>query len=204
VRIVNLPDRYPAKVPLGRPVPIPISPAVTVSPPARRKRSPLRSWPILGSFAGAGMVSLAVLVFAGWMVLRDSAAVEKPGVAQSVAGIFQGHAAEVVVTAPLPQSDEAAPSQEPTQSEANSEEKAEPAPEEEAVKEEAPPAAPLAPPAPEPVVVKVSAPVRPDRCYGTSVEFTDNPKEAVKQAVEQSKLLLVLTISGNFEDSKFT
>jgi hypothetical protein len=40
--------------------------------------------------------------------------------------------------------------------------------------------------------------------YGTAIEFVSNPIEAAEQALAQKKLMLVLTISGNFEDSKFT
>ena len=40
--------------------------------------------------------------------------------------------------------------------------------------------------------------------YGTAIEFVSNPIEAAEQALANKKLLLVLTISGNFEDSKFT
>src|SRR5262249_21123397 len=40
--------------------------------------------------------------------------------------------------------------------------------------------------------------------YGTAIEFVSNPIEAAEQALANKKLMLVLTISGNFEDSKFT
>ena len=40
--------------------------------------------------------------------------------------------------------------------------------------------------------------------YGTAVNFVNNPLEAADQALSDKKLLLVLTISGNFEESKFT
>src|SRR5262249_16742263 len=40
--------------------------------------------------------------------------------------------------------------------------------------------------------------------YGTAVHFVNNPLEAADQAMSEKKLLLVLTISGNFEESKFT
>jgi hypothetical protein len=40
--------------------------------------------------------------------------------------------------------------------------------------------------------------------YGTAIEFISNPIEAAEQALANKKLMLVLTISGNFEDSKFT
>lgn len=40
--------------------------------------------------------------------------------------------------------------------------------------------------------------------YGTAIEFVSNPIEAAEQALANKKLLLVLTISGNFEEAKFT
>ena len=40
--------------------------------------------------------------------------------------------------------------------------------------------------------------------YGTRVVFTDNPANAAREAKEQNKLLFVMTISGNFEESRFT
>ena len=40
--------------------------------------------------------------------------------------------------------------------------------------------------------------------YGTSVHFAKDPTEAAKQALADRKLLVVFTISGNFEDAKFT
>jgi hypothetical protein len=40
--------------------------------------------------------------------------------------------------------------------------------------------------------------------YGTSVLFLGNPAEAAEAARRESKLLFVLHVSGNFEDSCFT
>jgi hypothetical protein len=40
--------------------------------------------------------------------------------------------------------------------------------------------------------------------FGTSVEFDRNPARAAKRAAESQRLLVVLHISGNFEDSGFT
>jgi hypothetical protein len=40
--------------------------------------------------------------------------------------------------------------------------------------------------------------------YGTSVLFLNNPVEAAETARRESKLLFVLHVSGNFEDSCFT
>ena len=40
--------------------------------------------------------------------------------------------------------------------------------------------------------------------YGTSVEFVDNPSEAARLALKEQKLVLVLHVSGLFEDPKLT
>ena len=40
--------------------------------------------------------------------------------------------------------------------------------------------------------------------HGTTVEFVDSPKEAAKQAKLDEKLVLVLHVSGLFEDPKLT
>jgi hypothetical protein len=39
---------------------------------------------------------------------------------------------------------------------------------------------------------------------GTTIDFFDTPKEAAKQAAKDEKLVLVLHVSGNFEDPRFT
>jgi len=40
--------------------------------------------------------------------------------------------------------------------------------------------------------------------YGTSVQFEKTPKDAAKRAEKEEKLVLVLHISGLFEDPDFT
>jgi hypothetical protein len=40
--------------------------------------------------------------------------------------------------------------------------------------------------------------------YGTSVKFDDTPADAAKQAKKDEKLVMVLHISGHFEDPRFT
>jgi hypothetical protein len=40
--------------------------------------------------------------------------------------------------------------------------------------------------------------------YGTTLTFAENRYSAEKEAKESGKLLLLLNISGNFEESKFT
>lgn len=41
-------------------------------------------------------------------------------------------------------------------------------------------------------------------CHGTAIEFVDTPVEAAKLAAQQKKLVLVLHVSGHFEDPGFT
>jgi len=40
--------------------------------------------------------------------------------------------------------------------------------------------------------------------HGTSVDFVDTPAEAAKLAKKEGKLVLVLHVSGHFEDPRFT
>ena len=44
----------------------------------------------------------------------------------------------------------------------------------------------------------------PTACHGTAVEFVDTPVAAAKLAAKQKKLVLVLHVSGHFEDPDFT
>lgn len=41
-------------------------------------------------------------------------------------------------------------------------------------------------------------------CHGTAVEFVATPVEAAKLAAKQRKLVLVVHVSGYFEDPNFT
>ena len=40
--------------------------------------------------------------------------------------------------------------------------------------------------------------------YGTKIDFMDNPKEAAALAKKQEKLVMVLHVSGHFEDPGLT
>jgi len=40
--------------------------------------------------------------------------------------------------------------------------------------------------------------------FGTSVKFAKSPSEAAKQALKEEKLVMVLHVSGEFEDPDFT
>ena len=51
-----------------------------------------------------------------------------------------------------------------------------------------------------------SPPPAPVACgsYGTAVDFVDSPADAAKQAKKEQKLVLVLHVSGQFENSGLT
>jgi hypothetical protein len=40
--------------------------------------------------------------------------------------------------------------------------------------------------------------------HGTTIDFLDTPKEAAALAKKEGKLVMVLHVSGNFEDPRFT
>lgn len=40
--------------------------------------------------------------------------------------------------------------------------------------------------------------------YGTTLQFADSPAAAAQQALKEEKLVFILHVSGNFEDSAFT
>jgi hypothetical protein len=50
------------------------------------------------------------------------------------------------------------------------------------------------------------SPVKEATCgeYGTSVHFENTPADAAKQAKKDEKLVLVLHVSGHFENPEFT
>ena len=56
-----------------------------------------------------------------------------------------------------------------------------------------------------PAVAKTPA-AKPATCgeYGTSVHFEDTPAEAATQAKKDEKLVMVLHVSGHFENPQFT
>ena len=49
-----------------------------------------------------------------------------------------------------------------------------------------------------------SAPSKPDRSYGTTVQWESGVEAAAKKARQSDKLLLVLAVAGHFEDPFFT
>jgi hypothetical protein len=58
-----------------------------------------------------------------------------------------------------------------------------------------------------PVAIMEASPrsvLQPQGMHGTSLDFVCTPSEAAKQAGDRRKLVFLLHISGNFEDSGFT
>jgi hypothetical protein len=55
-------------------------------------------------------------------------------------------------------------------------------------------------------VAKKPAPPKEPACgeYGTSVHFEDTPADAAKEALKAEKLVMVLHVSGHFENPEFT
>ena len=50
-------------------------------------------------------------------------------------------------------------------------------------------------------------PAKPETCggdFGTSVHFEKSPSKAAQKALAEEKLVVVLHVSGNFEESEFT
>jgi len=45
---------------------------------------------------------------------------------------------------------------------------------------------------------------KPDRSYGTAIQWESNLELAAKKAERQGKLLMVLAVAGHFEDPGFT
>jgi hypothetical protein len=57
--------------------------------------------------------------------------------------------------------------------------------------------------------VRIKPPAKPSESgtcgdYGTSVHFEKTPSEAARKALKEEKLVMVLHVSGHFEDSDFT
>ena len=52
----------------------------------------------------------------------------------------------------------------------------------------------------------IDLPTKPVTCarHGTTIDFVDSPRDAAAQAKKEEKLVLVLHISGHFEDASLT
>lgn len=54
--------------------------------------------------------------------------------------------------------------------------------------------------------IKATKPAKTEACgeHGTSLHFEESPSDAAKRAMKEEKLVMVLHISGYFEDPAFT
>jgi hypothetical protein len=162
-----------------------------VSPPPRRSR--LIDWRLVGSSAVAAVLVLGGMVYAGWAVA--SRPVDVVAVKPLVPPVVEA------VPAPPPKP-QATPQAAAEQKLAEIEKKYEAILAKLEANAEQPPE-PKPTPKEEPLVEQ--PPAKPaGNCYGTAVNFASTPLEAAEEAVKNKKLMIVLTISGNFEESKFT
>ncbi len=55
-------------------------------------------------------------------------------------------------------------------------------------------------------LLAIDLPTKPTTCarHGTTIDFVDSPRDAAAQAKKEEKLVLVLHISGHFEDASLT
>ena len=217
VRVVQLPDVLPArraraKAERQRETPAEAvvidDPLVLQAPPRRRRRAAV-DWKLVFGVSTAASVLLGVTLFAAWVTtprapkplgaaqpapvasltmdpLAAAPAVQEPTVEERVAALEKRHQDEMArLQARLEQAEKPAPREEPV-------------------------AAPVEEPRPAPKMEPVAAAApaadeKPGKInYGTAVDFVNTPAEANDQAVKQKKLVLILTISGNFEESCFT
>jgi hypothetical protein len=172
--------------------------------PGRPGRPGLVYWPAV---AAAGTVALVLLTgLFVWVAVHPVAARTVDNSApQAILQPAPEPPVVVEVTAVEPQTPESPPHKHTSVHRAASGHRtpAERAPEE--PKKEAPFA-----PAPEELKKEAAPPPGPRAArpagenYGTSVLFLSNPEEAARLAREENKLLFVLHVSGNFEDSCFT
>jgi hypothetical protein len=159
-------------------------PLVEVSPAPRRSR--MIDWRLVGCTMAAAVVVLGSMVYGAWATTSREVTVAKP---------------KPFVALPMPARPQVNPADaklaemekkyQEIVARLESQPKQEPMPE------------PKPEPKPEPVAV-VQEPVKADTCYGTAIHFVGTPVEAAQDAAANKKLIMVMTISGNFEDSKFT
>ena len=57
---------------------------------------------------------------------------------------------------------------------------------------------------PSPAKPSQAVPSKPDRSYGTALQWESTLEAAVKKARQTDKLVLVLAVAGHFEDPFFT
>jgi hypothetical protein len=200
----------PKPPPLCPPRPWPHGPQdLRVKPPAHSAppgapRPSLIHWPAVGAAGAVALALVAVVVV--WVATHPGKA-HRPAATEQIAAAAPGEPVPFRATRPVLASD----------AEVEVTQDVFVGPIDRAVVEAAnrpaakvadPPPAPASPPAPPekaPPAAPAAAPARAaGETYGTSVLFLNNPTEAAEQARREKKLLLVLHVSGNFEDSCFT
>jgi len=184
VRVVHLPDVPP---PRKRPAK-PAWPALPAPPPRRRGAG---NWKRIGGSCTAAGVVLGVLLFAAYATTpRAPKPAVPPAAARSAAPLSVTPALREPTLAERLAALEQRHQEEVGRLQARLEEAAKPAPPEAPIPAAADPATPVAP------AGKIN--------YGTAVDFVASPTEANDQALKHKKLVLILTISGNFEEACFT
>ncbi len=157
-----------------------------VSEPSMPRRSRGIDWRLVGSTVAAAAVVLGGMVYGAWATTSREVAVAKP-----------------TPLAALP----VAPKPQVSQADAKLAEMERKYQEIVARLESQPKPEPKPEPMPEPVVEAKPQAVeaaKADTCYGTAINFVGTPVEAAQDAAANKKLMMVMTISGNFEESKFT
>ncbi|OAI45329.1 hypothetical protein AYO44_02690 [Planctomycetaceae bacterium SCGC AG-212-F19] len=150
----------------------------------------LVNWRVIGSVTAAAVVVLSVVVFGAWAATGGATPV-----AQAAPRPAEAPAAEAKPPAAAIADQKLTEIENKYQAIIAKLEAAAPRP-----------AEPTPPPKEEPVAQPAAvADAKPAKaCFGTAVNFAGTPIEAAEEAVKDKKLLMVLTISGNFEESKFT
>lgn len=149
------------------------------SKPPPLPQAPALQWPIV--LAAAAVAFTVVAGIAAWIVTHPGRSAP-PSVAAAPPPV-QVDAMPLLVSAPRPTGDD--------------------------MRLSAKTVTPAPLPRPERVrLIDLPAPLSPAKpayeTYGTSVHFLSNPAEAAAQARREKKLLFVLHVSGNFEESCFT
>src|SRR5262245_50757513 len=171
-----------------RPPVLPAFPAVPPRPAALARRQSLVYWPPV--FAAGVFAVLLVVGAVAWASTHPGARKPAPAPAaptpEEVAAPQPAAPAEPARAAARPKAEPEAFASAPPRARRV------------AVKPPAPP--PPAAPQPKPAA---EAPASGEK-YGTAVTLLANPAEASRRADKEGKLLLVLHVSGNFEDECFT
>lgn len=183
VRVAQLPDKPPVPVAQAAPA-LSEDPPVIVPNPVARPRPRLVNWPLVGGVGALVWIWLVGVILVGWLASSPSAEAEA---APLVALVEHAPAPIPRIVAPAQPPAAAAISIQPVREEPAPVAVVEPKPKPE--------------PKPEPVVEK-PAPAAKEEVgkYGTAIDFMDDPIEAADVAIKNRKILLVLHVSGDFED----